>query len=156
MRKKFVALAEHLSILDVVWVVSLVLKETEENKCYYTFSRPLGHSRKQQATNDNLQKTDTYRPFTRPFIRTTRKALTRRAQLVCDSPYSLQDRTDFLNNIFSKNNYNADSNRQNTHSNANSKTKTNFNSGPTSSPGPFPQKWVFFEGKALGTRLGNE
>ena len=88
--------------------------------------------------------------------RSTREALTRRAQLVCDSPYSLQDRTDFLNNIFSRDNYNADSNRQNTHSNANSKTKTNFNSGPTSSPGPFPQKWMFFEGKALGTRLGNE
>ena len=47
-----------------------------------------------------------------------------------DSPYSLQDRTDYLNNVFSKNNYNADSDRRNTHSNANSKTKTNFNSGP--------------------------
>ena len=62
--------------------------------------------------------------------RSTREALTRRAQLVCDSPYSLQDRTDYRNNVFSKNNYNADSERRNTHSNANSKTKTNFNSGP--------------------------
>ena len=48
---------------------------------------------------------------------------------VCDSPHSLQDRTDYLNNVFSNNNYNADSERRNTHSNANSKTKTNFNSG---------------------------
>ena len=48
---------------------------------------------------------------------------------VCNAPDSLQDRTDYLNNVFSNNNYNADSERRNTHSNANSKTKTNFNSG---------------------------
>ena len=47
---------------------------------------------------------------------------------VCDSPDSLQDRTDYLKNVFSNKNYNADSDRRNTHSNANSKTKTNFNS----------------------------
>ena len=52
------------------------------------------------------------------------------ASLRRDSPYSLQDRTDYLNNVFSKNNYNADSDRRNTYRNANSKTKTNFNSGP--------------------------
>ena len=46
------------------------------------------------------------------------------ASLRRDSPYSLQDRTDYLNN------YSADSDRRNTHSNANFKTKTNFNSGP--------------------------
>ena len=28
--------------------------------------------------------------------------LTKRAQLVCDSPDSLQDETDYLNNVFSK------------------------------------------------------
>ena len=65
--------------------------------------------------------------------RTTRKAttirtLTRRVQLVCDSRDSLQDRTDYLNNVFSNHNYIADSERRNTHSNVNSKTKTNFNS----------------------------
>ena len=32
----------------------------------------------------------------------------RRAQLVCDSPDSLQDETDYLNNVFNKNNYNTD------------------------------------------------
>ena len=36
---------------------------------------------------------------------TTIWTLTRQAQLVCDSPDSLQDETDYLNNVFSKNNY---------------------------------------------------
>ena len=53
----------------------------------------------------------------------------RRAQLVCDSPDSLQEETDYLNNVFSKNNYyNTDFVRRNTHSNTDSKTQTN--SGP--------------------------
>ena len=39
---------------------------------------------------------------------TTIRTLTGRAQLVCDSPDSLQDETDYLNNVFSKNNYNTD------------------------------------------------
>ncbi|CAH3165725.1 unnamed protein product, partial [Porites lobata] len=57
---------------------------------------------------------------------TTIRTLTRRAQLVCDSPDSLQDETDYLNNVFSKNNYNTDFVRRNTHSNTDSQT----NSGP--------------------------
>ena len=48
---------------------------------------------------------------------TTIRTLTRRAQLVCDSPDSLQDETDYLNNVFSKNNYNTDFVRRNNHSN---------------------------------------
>ena len=51
-------------------------------------------------------------------------------QLVFDSPDSLQDETDYLKNVFSKNNYNTEFVRQNTHSNTDSKTKTNVNSGP--------------------------
>ena len=39
---------------------------------------------------------------------TTIRTLTRRAQLVCHSPDSLQDEADYLNNVFSKNNYNTD------------------------------------------------
>ena len=35
---------------------------------------------------------------------TTIRTLTRRVQLVCDSPDSLQDETDSFNNVFSKNN----------------------------------------------------
>ncbi|CAH3145861.1 unnamed protein product, partial [Porites lobata] len=59
---------------------------------------------------------------------TTIRTLTRRAQLVCDSPDSLQDETDYLNNVFSKNNYNTDFVRRNTHSNTDSNSQTN--SGP--------------------------
>ena len=59
---------------------------------------------------------------------TTIQTLTRRAQLVCDSPDSLQDETDYFNNVFSKNNYNTDFVRRNTHSNTDSNTQTN--SGP--------------------------
>jgi len=50
-------------------------------------------------------------------------------QLVCNSPDSLQDETDYLNNVFNKNNYNADFFRRNTHSNTDSNTRTNVNSG---------------------------
>ena len=32
----------------------------------------------------------------------------RRVQLVCDSPDSPQNETDYLNNVFSKRNYNAE------------------------------------------------
>ena len=45
---------------------------------------------------------------------TTIRTVTKREQLVCDSPDSLQDETDYLNNVFSKNNYNTDFVRQNT------------------------------------------
>ena len=44
--------------------------------------------------------------------------------------YSLQDEADYLNNVFSKNNYNTDFVRRNTHSNTDSNTQTNVNSGP--------------------------
>ena len=49
--------------------------------------------------------------------------LTRRVQLVCDSPNSLHDETDYLNNVSSKNNYKADFVRRNTHSNTDSNTQ---------------------------------
>ena len=60
----------------------------------------------------------------------TIRTLKRRAQLVYDSPDSLQDETDYPNNVFSKNNYNTDVFRRNTQSNADSNTQTNVNSGP--------------------------
>ena len=51
-------------------------------------------------------------------------------QLVRDSPDSLQDESDYLNNVFSKHNYSTDFIvRRNTHSNSNSNTQTNVNSG---------------------------
>ena len=43
----------------------------------------------------------------------TIQTLTRRAQLVCDSTDSLTDEANYLNNVFSKNNYNADFVRRN-------------------------------------------
>ena len=61
-------------------------------------------------------------------LSTTIRTLTRQKQLVFHSPDSLQDETDYLNNVFSKNNYNTDFVRRNTHSNTDSNSQTN--SGP--------------------------
>ena len=52
---------------------------------------------------DRLLDQPSYNPATSQKA-TTIWTLTRRAQLVCDSPDSLQDETDFLNNVFSENN----------------------------------------------------
>ena len=49
---------------------------------------------------------------------------------VCDSPDCLQDETNYLNNVFSKNNYNKDFVSRNTHSNTDSNTHTSVSSGP--------------------------
>ena len=56
----------------------------------------------------------------------------KRAQLVCHSLDSLQDVTDYLKNLFSKNNYNYNTDfvRRKTHSNTDSNTQTNVNTGP--------------------------
>ena len=43
------------------------------------------------------------------------KTLTRRAQLVCDTPDSLRDENKYLERVFNKNNYNADFIRRNIH-----------------------------------------
>ena len=75
---------------------------------------------------DRLLDQSSYNPTSHKA--TTIRTLTRRAQLVCDSPNSLQDKTDYLNNVFSKNNYNMDFVRWNTHSNTDSCTRTNVNS----------------------------
>ena len=44
---------------------------------------------------------------------TTIRTLTRRAQLVCDTPDSLRDENKYLERVFMKNNYNADFIRRN-------------------------------------------
>ena len=59
---------------------------------------------------------------------TTIQTFTRLTQLVCVSTDSLQDETDYLNNVFSKNDYNTDFVRRNTNSNTDSNTQTS--SGP--------------------------
>ena len=86
------------------------------------------------SVNDNLQKTRTDRLLDQSSYNSTSHnattTLTRWAQLDYDLPEGLQDKTVYLNNIFSKNNYNTDFARWNTHSNTDSNTQTNVNSGP--------------------------
>ena len=77
---------------------------------------------------DRLLDQSSYNPTSHKA--TTIRTLTRRAQLVYDSPDSLQVETGYLNNVFSTNNYNTDFVRRNTHSNTNSNTQTNVISGP--------------------------
>ena len=72
---------------------------------------------------DRLIDQSSYNPTSQKA--TTIRTLKRRAQLVCDSPDSLQDESDYLNNVFSKNNCNTDFVRRNTHSNTDSNTQTN-------------------------------
>ena len=91
----------------------------DNNKLQTTVYRKPTHT-------DRLLDQTSYNPTSHKA--TTIRTLTRRAQLVCDSPDSLQDDTDYLYNVFSKNNYNTDFVRQNTHSNTD--TQTNVNSGP--------------------------
>ena len=50
--------------------------------------------------------------------------MTRRAQLVCDSPDSLTDEAKYLDNVFSKNNYNPDSVKRNVYKNNEPNTTT--------------------------------
>ena len=92
----------------------------DNNKLKTTIYRKPTHT-------DRLLDQSSYNPTSHKA--TTIRTLTRRAQLVCDSPDSLQDETDYLNNVFSKNNYNTDFVRRNTHSNTDSNTQTNVNSG---------------------------
>ena len=91
----------------------------DNNKLKTTIYRKLTHT-------NRLLDQSSYNPTSRKA--TTIRTLTRRAKLVCDSPDSLQDGSDYLNNVFSKNNYNMDFVRRNTHSNTDSNTQTN--SGP--------------------------
>ena len=80
------------------------------------------------AHTDRLLDQSSYNPTSHKA--TIIRTLTRREQLVCDSPDSLQDETDYLNNVLSKNNYNTDFVKRNTYSNTDSDIQTNVNSGP--------------------------
>jgi len=55
---------------------------------------------------DRLFDQSSYNPTSHKA--TTIKTLTRRAQLVCDTPNSLRDENKYLERVFQKNNYNAD------------------------------------------------
>ena len=78
------------------------------------------------TNTDQLLDQSSYNPTSHKA--TTIWTLTRWAQLVCDSPDGLPDETDYLNNVFSKKNYNTDFVRRNTNSNTDSNTQNN--SGP--------------------------
>ena len=62
---------------------------------------------------DRLLDQSSYNPTSHKA--TTIQTLTRRAQLDCNSTDSLTDETNYLNNVSSKNNYNADFIRRNTY-----------------------------------------
>ena len=90
----------------------------DNNKLKTTIYRKPTHT-------DRLLDQSSYNPTSHKA--TTIRTLTRRAQLVCNSHDSLQDNdnnNNNNNNVFSKNNYNTDFVRRNTHSN------TQTNSGP--------------------------
>ena len=75
------------------------LVSRDENKLRTTIYRKPTHT-------DRLLDQSSYNPTSHKA--TTIQTLTRRAQLVYDSTDSLTDETNYLNNVFSKNNYNAD------------------------------------------------
>ena len=76
---------------------------------------------------DRLLDQSSYNPTSHKA--TTIQTLTRRAQLVCDSPDSLADENNYLNNVFNKNNYNKDFVRRNTYKNTEPNV-TNNNTTP--------------------------
>ena len=51
--------------------------------------------------------------------------MTRRAQLICDSPNALQDENDYFQRVFHKNNYNSDFIKLNTYKNTDEHNETN-------------------------------
>ena len=71
----------------------------DNNKLQTTIYRKTTHT-------DRLLDQSSYNPTSHKA--TTIRTLRRRAQLVCDSPDSLQDMIDYLNNVFSKTNYNTE------------------------------------------------
>ena len=77
---------------------------------------------------DRLLDESSYNPTSHKA--TTIKTLTRRAQLVCNTPDSLSDENKYLRRVFDKNNYKDDFIRRNAHRPTET-TETNANSTPT-------------------------
>ena len=96
------------------------LVSRHENKLRTTIYRKPTHT-------DRLLDQSSYNPTSHKA--TTIRTLTRRAHLVCDSTDSLTDKNSYLNNVFSKNNYNAVFVRRNTYKPA-KHNETNTNSTP--------------------------
>ena len=83
-------------------------KEIEENGITLFLDCLVTHDNNRLRTTNYRKPTHTDRLLDQSSFNptshkaTTIRTLTRRAQLVCDSPDSLQDETDYLNNVFSK------------------------------------------------------
>ena len=92
----------------------------DNNKLRTTIYRKPTHT-------DRLLDQSSYNPTSHKA--TTIRTLTRRAQLVCDSPDSLTDENKYLDNVFNKNNYNRDFVRHNTYRNS-EPNATNTNATP--------------------------
>ena len=92
----------------------------DNNKLRTTIYRKPTHT-------DRLLDQSSYNPTSHKA--TTIRTLTRRAQLVCDSPDSLTDEIKYLDNVFNKNNYNRDFIRHNTYRNS-EPNATNTNATP--------------------------
>ena len=92
----------------------------DNNKLRTTIYRKPTHT-------DRLLDQSSYNPTSHKA--TTIRTLTRRAQLVCDSPDSLTDENKYLDNVFNKNNYNRDFTRHNTYRNS-EPNATNTNATP--------------------------
>ena len=72
---------------------------------------------------DRLLDQSSYNPTSHKA--TTIKALTRRVQLLCDSPNALQDENDYLQRVFHKNNCSSDFIKLNTYKNTDERNETN-------------------------------
>ena len=86
----------------------LVTRNNNDNKLSSTVYRKPTHT-------DRLLDQSYYNPTSHKAA--TIQTLTRRAQLVCDSPDRLADENNYLDNVFNKNNYNKDFVRRNTYKN---------------------------------------
>ena len=82
------------------------LVSRDNNKLRTTVYRKLTHT-------DRLLDESSNNPTSHKAM--TIKTLTRRAQLVCDTPDSLHDDNKYLERVFHKNNYNSDFTRRNTY-----------------------------------------
>ena len=71
---------------------------------------------------DRLLDESSYNPTSHKAM--TIKTLTRRAQLVCDTPDSLRDENRYLERVFHENNYNADFIRRNIYRPTDLRTRT--------------------------------
>ena len=101
----------------------LVKRDNDELRT--TVYRKLTHT-------DRLLDESSYNPTSHKA--TTIKTLTRRAQLICDSPDALRNENEYLQHVFRKNNYNSDFIKLNTYKDH----EINETSNPTTTTATIP------------------